>query len=346
MTINSRHVYVLVIVIARQFGPMSPPVRQFAGYVARRALAYGAARAAGSLGDAVGRRIGNYRFSFGRGRSRRSGGMRTIGPSVTAQRDGATRYRTGRRVGGRRARRFLYRMRRALLSDAPLQVYSALLKGADTAAAGTAQTAGIYLADMNTTAQGDIWNVFKDAFSLASATDAENDKLYIRSAHMDFQVKNTGTEQMFLDTYYVVARRDLDDTATLNTMLGQWLADMSQIGAVSLTDPALSLFSIPNFTRWFKVMKKTTQLLKPDECVSGSIGIKKPRQILGRQITEVSGALRGFTRAVLFTFRGVPENTASASGLTGWSASWSAQTTIHYSVVPHLGVGDAIGQTK
>lgn len=267
------------------------------------------------------------------------------GRSITTQRDSGTVYRARRRVGGRRHRKFLNKMRRALISEAPMQVYTALFKSSDTAAAGTQQIGGVYMGDTNTTAQGDLWNVFKDAFTATTVADVEAKKLYIKSMHMDFQFKNTGTEQLFVDMYQIIARKSYDNGNLFNTQVDDWYSDMADVGATTFTNPALDLFSLPNFCRYYKILRKTTHLIKPDEVISLTIGSARPRVLSGRLLTDYGGTLKGITRVIAFRIRGVPENTASTSGLTGWSAAWSAQTVIHYAFVPG-NASETIGQTK
>lgn len=298
-----------------------------------------AQRAAGSAAATLGAAAARKMLSMG-GRRRGRGSS-----TVTTQRDSSTTYRSGRRVGGRGSRGFMRKFRRALLSEQPLNVYTSLYKASDTTAVGNQSFGTVYLGDMNTTAQGDIWNVFKDAYTAAAVTDVEQEKLYIRSMSMDLQFKNNGTEQMFVDMYTCVARINHDSVGTLNSDIGGWFGDMSNIGAVSSTVPGITLFNIPGFCRKWKIIKRQTFIVKPDEAVQTTIFGSKNRTIIGRHLQDYRCSLKGFTKAIVLQVRGVPENTASDSGLTGFTYAWSTQTRICYAKPPGQ-LSETIGQTK
>jgi len=265
--------------------------------------------------------------------------------TLTSQRDTTTTYGKGRRGKGRGGRQFLVRVRRALIDEQPSNLYTALFKGTDTSALGVQSFQTTYLADVNTTAQGDLWNVFKDAFSAGAVTDVEQERLYIRNMSMDIQLKNQGLEQCIVDMYICVSRVSHDSVATLNADLQGWFGDQAGIGGVSLGIPGVGLFNVPGFSRKWKITKKQSFLIKPEEVIQTTIVGRKNFMVAGRMLQDYRAALKGITMAVVFQVRGVPENSVSDSGLSGFTTTWSAQTRIAYAKVPG-NVNEVIGQTK
>lgn len=263
--------------------------------------------------------------------------------TVTAQRDTATLSRnSGRGRSGDRA--FARRMRRALLSEQPLNVYTALLKASDTFASGNQTFQGPYLADCNTTNQGDLWNVFKDAYLATTLTDVEQERIYIKSSAMDVQFKNNGTEYLLVDMYILICRQSYATSATIQSDIGNWFGDMTSVGVTGPGTPGITLYQIPAFTRRWRIQRSQRFLVKPDEVIATTVYGPKNRSIAGRSLQDY-GAMRGITRAVVFQVRGVPENTASDSGLTGYTFAWSAQSRFTYARPPGNTV-ETVGQTK
>lgn len=316
-------------------------------YGIRYAKGYAARKAASSLVNAAASAAGSM-YKKWRNRNKRTLRTTRSRPAVTTQRDVVS---TGTRKQSRSLRRFAKRVRLALAAEAPRQIYMAQGKG-NTSWAGAAGTQpvqdvrGVYLGDLNTSAQGDLWNIFKDSYSLAAVADAEKYKISLRNMTLDLQIKNTGTEQCYVTVYRIMARQNVDSTADLNSLWQTYFSDMGSVGAVTYDHPGMTPYHVPNFVRYFKIMAKSEFIIKPDESVSLQLRRFVNRTINGRILQDIDGALQGFTCGLLFTVRGVPENTADNSGLTGYNLSWSYQTSYFYQEVPNSQTGDEIGQTK
>lgn len=276
----------------------------------------------------------------GRGRKRRGTGQRP----VTGQRDYRSTVTGGKR--GRSFNKFRAKVRAALAADSPRQIYTALLKGSQSSATGVQNVQGIYLGDLNTTAQGDIWNIFKDAYTLAAVADAEKYKINLMSMQQETQFKNNGEDALQLSIYTLACRNDLDDVDTLLDRWLAWFGDMTAVGVVDATDVGLTPFHIPNFLRYFKIMGKTDHVIKPNEVVTVVQRKRVNRVIDGRILQDIGGARRKLTRAFFYTVKGSPENTVSTSGLTGFNLAWSNQNSYFYKTVSGSNLTDTIGQTR
>lgn len=267
--------------------------------------------------------------------------------SVTTQHDVSTRYRRRRMPARKRKRwvRFTRRVRHVELQMQPLQIYQHLTKNSATAAGGTQGQAGLYLLDTNASGQGHLTSLFKTVYGLTGAiTEYGPNRLYLKSACIDLQLKNTGTEQCIIDMYWCRTRANINDTSAIGSLFDAGITNMTAYGAITTTNPALTPFDNPNFCKMFKILKKTEYLISPDQVVTLQQRQAKNRYFQGRNLFYAAGALRG-TFAFFFQVRGVPENTADASGLTGWSIAWSSQTTIHYAIPPGVS-SETIDQTK
>lgn len=276
-----------------------------------------------------------------RGRGKRSG--RAQRP-ITGERD----YRSTvmRRGGNRSMRKFRAKVRAALAADAPRQIYTTLLKQAQVDAGGILNVNGIYLGDLDTTTQGDIWNIFKDAYGLTTVADAENRKIHLMSMAQELQMRNLGTDQCQVSIYTLQCRNDLDLQTDFTSNWITWFADMSTVGAVSNVDAALTPFHVPTFLRYWKILAKNDHLIKPGEVVSVVQRKRVNRVIQGRTLQDIGGARAGLTRAFFWTVKGVPANTAATSGLTGFNLAISNQNSYFYKNVVSDVATDTIGQTR
>lgn len=297
------------------------------------------------------RRAGTYarRKYYGKrggGKRRSRGTSRTkISAPFTTQRDYARG--TGKRRRGSGFNRFRLRVRAALQSDMPQRTYQALLKGADTVTDGTQGYKGVYLMDLNTTAQGDLWNVFKDAYTLAAVADAENKSIFLKSMSLDLQFYNAGSYQVYITCYTVVARRDNDINQSIGDQFATFFGDESAIGTVIPSHPSMTLYDVPNFLRYWKILRSYKLLIKAGESAQVSIRKSMNRKINGRILQDNDACAKGLTHGFFFQMRGVPINAATPdSGLSGYTVQYSAQTTIHYRQTPGDSSSDTIGQSK
>lgn len=319
-------------------------------------LAYAAYKAAGyGVGDAI---RGGAR-SFARSaakkvrsmvRRKRNSGSYKLRAAVTQQHDvrsnGSYRPRSGRKWS-----RFRAKVRAAIQADNPRHLYQAVYKSSGTATDSIAGFDGVYFLDLNTTSQGDIWNIFKD-LGAATAADTDNYKAYITSATMDFMITNTDTTNACeVDIYECVARRDDTQTSTPGTVWSTYFADMDATGTVTSQHPGLTPFQVPNFIRAWKVTKSTKYLIDAGKTISMQLRSKINRVIGGARMASSVSIQKGLTRMVFFRVRGIAKNVAAtglnpASGLSGWSCSWSGVTSINYQALPTPDQTEDVDQSK
>lgn len=289
---------------------------------------------------------------YAAGRARQSvdvamGERSTSGGSVTTQHDVSTRYRRKRMPYRKRKRwvRFTRRVRHVELQQQPLQIYQQLTKNSATQGTGVQGQAGLYLLDVNAANQGHLTSLFKSVYGGAGGvTEYASRRLFLKSACIDLQLKNTGTEQCIIDMYWCRTRQNINSTSVIGSLFDAGVTAMTGLGTITASNPCLTPFDNPDFCKMFKIYKKTEYLISPDQVITLQQRTAKNRMFQGRNLFYAAGALRG-TFAFFFQVRGVPENTVDESGLTGWSIAWSSQTTIHYAIPPGS-QGESIDQTK
>lgn len=329
-------------------------VRKYLKYVAPVGYAMYKAAQAG-VGDAIRRGTSSavrgvgtkaMRYLRRRGRS----GSFTSKRAVTQQHDirsGGSKYRFR---NSRNWRKFRAKVRAAIQQDNPRHLYQAVYKAGGTTADSVAGFDGVYFLDVNTTNQGDIANVFKDAYS-TTPTDSDNYKIYLKSANLDFMLTNTDTTNPCeVDVWECVARRDDNNTGVPGAVWASYFADMDAVGTVTNAHPALTPFSVPNFVRSWKIGKSTKYLVEPGKTISMSMRQRLNRVMSGLKLTNMTVA-KGLTRMYFFRVRGIAKNVTPtgslpASGLTGWSVSWSGLTTIEYQSMPTADESEDIDQSK
>lgn len=269
--------------------------------------------------------------------------------AVTTQRD--VRSGSGGARGRKISRAFRAKVRAALQADNPRHLYQAVYKSGGSSTDSIAGFDGVYFLDNNTTAQGDLFNVFKDAYA-TTAADLDNYKVYLDKAKIDFMIKNThATNQVEVDLYELVARRDDTQTGTPASLWQTYFADMDAVGTVTYDHPGLTPYDVPNFIRSWRVVKTTKFLIDPGKSISTSMSAALNKVMSGMKLSQSNTILRGVTRAYLFRVRGAPENatatgTRPASGLGAWSVAWSALTNIHYQSMPTSDQTEDVDQSK
>lgn len=270
--------------------------------------------------------------------------------AVTQQHDIRNAYRYRKR-GGKAWSRFRSKVRAAIQADNPRHLYQAVYKASGSSTDSTAGFDGVYFLDLNTTSQGDVFNVFKDAYA-TTAGDMDNYKLYLQGGSIEFMIKNThASNPAEIDVYECIARRDDTQTGIPGTLWNTYFNDMDAIGTVGSGHPGLTPFRVPNFARSWKVTKVTKFMLDPGKAMSTSMNAKLNRVISGLKLSQSITIMKGFTRMYFFRVRGVPENSTPtgsnpASGLGAWSVAWSAITNINYQTLPTSDQTEDVDQTK
>lgn len=251
------------------------------------------------------------RRSFSRAGARRRYRRRSTwssGRLVTTQHDAQSRYRRGRgsRRGSRRGRRFRYRVLQTVNSLQPLSVYTVVQSAQGTTANNAQSYYGVGLFCTKMTGMNDLQNIFTDAgVDLATATNTSS-KVVIKSACLDVQARNNGSNDLFLDIYEILCVRDTNSSSTPASLFSTYFAEQTTITAASSTSVAVSVFENPDFCRHFKVLKKSTTMINPGDCVSMQMRYGKDRVISGNTVNDYQGCIPKLSKFYFFMWHGVP----------------------------------------
>lgn len=159
----------------------------------------------------------------------------------------------------------------------------------------------------------------------------DNSKFTVKSAHMELDISNRGTEAMVLDVYELVARKDPNFTS-LQNMLTVPNEYWQGAGGTSVQQPntmGVSPYQMDDITTNFKILGKTTYQIAAGGAVSLAMSVKGRRTYMGSDLvgTVDQPCKRGCTKLYLGIARGVP----SALGNTG-PHSFSYENRRQYNV--------------
>lgn len=230
------------------------------------------------------------------------------GRLVTTQHDAQSRYRrSGRRGrGSRRGRRFRYRVLQTVNSLQPLSVYTVVQSAQGTTANNAQSYYGVGLFCTKMTGMNDLQNIFIDAGVDLATTTNTSSKVVIKSACLDVQARNNGTSDLFLDIYEILCVRDTNSTSTPASLFSTYFAEQTTITAASSTSVAVSVFENPDFCRHFKVLKKSTTVINPGDCVSMQMRYGKDRVISGNTVNDYQGCIPKLSKFYFYMWHGVP----------------------------------------
>lgn len=259
--------------------------------------------------------------------------------AITTQHDRSNRY-SRRRMPRRRRRRwvrFVRQVQAVELSRQPLQFYD-FQRSVNGSTVADAQGQTSFMLNGTTVTNNDeLWRCFLDAYNLALAADAKNYVLYMKSACLDLQIANTGTNSVILDVYKIVNRKPysvaVDPASQYATALGE-LATTTGGGTVTTTKPSLTPFDAPNFCAYWKVMNKTEYILSAGQCMTLQMRIAKNKKLDGKILTTNPQGIPGYTRAFFLQWRGVPINNAGTAQLGATAITVSAQWSLKYAIPP------------
>lgn len=241
------------------------------------------------------------------------------GRLVTTQHDAQGRYSRGRgsRRGARRGRRFRYRVLQTVNSLQPLSVYTVVQSAQGTTSNNTQSYYGVGLFCTKMTGMNDLQNIFTDAgVNLATAANTSS-KVVIKSACLDVQARNNGSNDLFLDIYEVLNVRDTNSASTIASLFSTYFAEQTTITAASSTSVAVSVFENPDFCRHFKVLNKKTTVINPGDCVSMQMRYGKDRIISGSTVNDYQGCIPKLSKFYFFMWHGVPVLDATPKAVIG-----------------------------
>lgn len=267
-------------------------------------------------------------------RSRSSSGI------LSRQHDQGGRYQARRRTRGSRSRtRFTQRVLTAQLASQPLQIWSG--KGSKLLSSSVNQIGycGVGLFHTYQTDQPDLKNVFKDAGLDTTVTTNLSSRLYIKSACLDVQIKNTASTEMIVDVYTLLYRKTYGTATYADTesIFNGAFSELTTITAANSYDISMTVFENPTFCQYFKVLKKQEVLVLPGEIVSMQMKYGKDRLIEANKVVSDGAGMPKVTKIFWFMYHGPPDATAgpgstpavaTSSGVLSW------QKVYHYAQAP------------
>lgn len=264
------------------------------------------------------------------------------GDFTSFQHDRALRYRY-KPMPRKRRRRWVKKVKANLhmdLQQQPLQSYTLYNVGQVTSAINQQGYVGWLLHSSKTVSETDYQSMFTDAYGSL----ANNERLYVKSACLDIQLVNTGSNvvagtynqaPVILDIYRLAARKTVwNATDKLDTMFTTCFQDQTYITAGNPSSPPVTVFQNPSFCKYWKVLDKREVILGTGTCTTLQLRDSKDRMIESRFVNTCPQALPRITQAYLIMFRGTPNANVTANGLSAVQLNWSIQKTYEYAIPP------------
>jgi len=165
----------------------------------------------------------------------------------------------------------------------------------------------------------DLWKIFYDYRSGAVLTSTNSSEtIRFRAAIMDFQVKNTGEANMFIEVYHVVSRGQmLSDPATdfgnavdlqLNNSTGTPLTDA--------TSYKITPFDAPTFGSYWYIKSRKRFYITMGNTITWQIRDAKNYVVTGGQVFQGRG-IRNVTEGVMIIGYGADVNPSAANASVG-----------------------------
>lgn len=278
-------------------------------------------------------RSGSARRRVSRSRSRSS----SLGVT-TEQRDSSIRYvsRRGSR-GGRRRRAFARRVQNVFLRLGALQTFSDLQNASKTVTVAQQQWDGFIVGGTTVTDDDHFFKAFQLAYGAGLTTSTVDDySLYIKTICCDFQFTNTGTTTLIFDFHSLMSRKSYNVAEQLAVMLATLIAETPAQSGYSFTstDPGYSIFQVPMFCQYWKIMRKWQVQLGAGETTTLQIRIPVNRMIRGKLIETNPQAIPRLSRGLLWSVKGAPYLNVSTPTTAAGTYVWCSQTTISYQIPP------------
>lgn len=310
----------------------------------RSGRTYGASSSGGSLasiGKAVLPYVGAYIASKVRGRFAGSRtatirGKQGIESTInTTQNDARTRYRY-KRQPARRRRRYVRQVRlfdHLMGKKQPLQTMTMQKTQNASAAVDKQISFGVELFTTQVPApENDLQQLFYDAYAVGTLANIDQKRLLVKSAVLDVQMTNIGTQGCVIDVYRVKLRNVWNATDSLYNIWNTTFGDQTTITAKDSTNPAVTPFQNPSFCKYFKVMDKREILLGAGLTTTFQLRRPGDRWIQGRRVANEPHGLRSLCEGFLFQVRGMPVNNTGIYQLAAVNVAWSYQKTYNYAL--------------
>lgn len=267
-------------------------------------------------------------------------------PVNTSQHDARTRYRY-KRQPKRKRRRYVAKVKlfnHLMSKNQPLQTLT-LKKTANAASSVDNQiTFGVELFTTQVaTPENDLQQMFYDAYGVASLATIDQKRLIVKSAVLDVQMTNAGTQGVVIDVYRIKLRNVWNANDNLFTIWNSTFTDQNTISTKNAGDPAVTPFQNPSFCKYFKVLDKREILLGAG--LTTTFQLRRPgnRWVQGRRVANEPHGIRGLCEGFLFQCRGMPvTNSGPVYQLAATNVTWSYQKTYNYALPVGANASEAI----
>jgi len=284
-------------------------------------------------------RMSPSRKQYSRKRARLSSPDSSSAP-VSTQLDVRTRFvgRRGNRKRARAQRRFTGKVQSALMRLGPLRSWTGDNCHISSYLPNKQSFAAFVMGPSNTTGtigQDDIKEMFFDCYSIATVPLANKTKLMIRSMCLDVQMRNSGEDPAIVDVYTLVLRGTQQGSLCCADYYASAWDDMTAVASsADKFNPATTPFQNPNFLSAWRIIKKQEVLLAVDSTVTLQLKTGRRKFMDGKQLEVNPAGIAGYTQALFFHCRGVPDPNAGEPQLTGGSITFAYQRTYSYAAVP------------
>lgn len=258
---------------------------------------------------------------------------RSLSSITTEQRDSSTRYVS--RGGRRRSRsvRFARRVQYAVMRSGALQSFTDEFGSVGTITANQQSWDG-FIVGGTTVVNNDIFlRAFQVAHGAAlTSTTVDDYSLYVRTICTDFQFTNVGTSTLIMDFYSLLCRRNYGSADALVNHLSSAVGETpAQTGySFSGTNVGYTLFQVPLFLQFWKILKKWQVQLGAGETTTFQVRIPVNRLMRGKVLETHLQAIPKLSRAVMWSVKGAPESNAGVLRYAAGSYVYATQTTLNY----------------
>jgi len=191
--------------------------------------------------------------------------------------------------------------------------------------------------------ENDLQQMFYDAYGVASLATIDQKRLIIKSAVLDIQLTNSGTQGCVIDVYRIRLRNVWNTTDNLFTVWNTTFNDQNTISVKASDDPAVTPFQNPSFCKFFKVMDKREILLGSGNTTTMQLRRPGNRWVQGRRVANEPHGLRGLEEGFLIQARGMPvTNAGPLYQLAAVNLTWSYQKTYNYALPVGSDASEAI----
>lgn len=217
----------------------------------------------------------------------------------------------------------------------PLQTWTAK---ASVNGTSNANQNGIYAVGLFTTQmvdQPDLSSISTDA---ATSTD-NTQRMWIKSACLDVEFKNTGSSEIIMDIYTLMLRQDTDATENMYSLWEDYFNMQTAITSKGAFDVANSVFQNPQFCKYFKVLSKREVMVLPGEISALQMRRGKDLYVPTDKITTNNTGIPYACKFYFFMWHGPPDPTAGGGdpvtpGVASTTITFSWQKSYTYALVP------------